>query len=83
MKHTIILLVLLLLLSCKAENANEFVTNTPSIVLSKSIIYRKSLKTNYRYGVKHRKHFNHYRIIYIYSNDPRFKVGDTLTLEIK
>jgi len=81
MKKIILLLLLVVVnTSCKNSYSNEFIINSPSVIVSKEITNDHKLK--YKYGVKHYSSGRYYRAINIHTNQ-NFIVGDTLKLTTK
>ena len=83
MKKIILLLLLVIVsVSCKDSMDNEFVINSPSVIVSKQTnVYNHKLK--YKYVVKHYSQLPHfYSEIDIYTNQ-NFRVSDTLKLTTK
>ena len=82
MKKIILLLLLVIVsVSCKDSMKNEFIINSPLVIVGKRT-NGHNYKLKYKYIVKHYYETPFYREIDIYTNQD-FKVGDTLKLTIK
>ena len=83
MKKIILLLLLVIVsVSCKNIYENEFIINSPSVVVSKQS-NGNTYKLKYKYIVKH--YYvppNFHRTLDLYTNQD-FKVGDTIKLTTK